>query len=281
MPGERGTRASWAGLLERAETIRLPDERLSRVEVWRTNVEPSDQLADLADIVLDAEERRRAATFVRPADRREYVTAHLLLRGLLARQLGCSPEQLRLRRAPCPGCGGPHGRPELESPAGTGAGARTQLHFSLSHAGGIVLVALADRPVGVDVEAWPVETTVSAVAPTLPVAERAAIAAASPRNRPAAFARAWARLEAYLKAVGTGIAVDLSRVDLLAAQASGWVIEDLPPADGLAAAVALAPPAWGEPRSEERLLVLDPRRQRDREHGGDEGETQHAQGRKT
>jgi 4'-phosphopantetheinyl transferase len=242
MPGERRTRESWARLLDHAETIRLPDERLPRVAVWRTNVEPSDRLAELADLVLDAEERRRAATFIRPADRREYIAAHLLLRGLLGRRLGRPPEQLRLRRAPCPACGGPHGRPELDPGDGDGEQRATPLHFSLSHAGGVVLVALADRPVGVDVESWPTEATVSAVAPTLPVAERAAIAAASRRARRAAFARAWARLEAYLKAVGTGIAVDLTEVDLLGAQAGGWVIEDLPPLAESAAAVALAPP---------------------------------------
>jgi 4'-phosphopantetheinyl transferase len=237
--------ATWAALIEHVEAVRLPDERLVRVEVWHADVARLDELSELGDAVLDAEERQRAATFARADDRREYVAAHLLLRGLLGRRLGDQPDRLRFRRAPCPACGGPHGRPELDLAGNGGPDREAPLHFSLSHAGGAVLVALADRPVGVDVEAWPSDETLTAVSPTLPVAERAAVAAASRRARPAAFARAWARLEAYLKGVGTGIAVDLSQVDLLAAQAGGWVIEDLPSGTGVAAAVALAPPLTG------------------------------------
>jgi 4'-phosphopantetheinyl transferase len=52
---------------------------------------------------------------------------------------------VRLRRLPCPSCGGPHGRPAVSGP--TGAGVR----FSLAHSGGPALLGLAAEPVGVDI----------------------------------------------------------------------------------------------------------------------------------
>ena len=129
--------------------------------------------------------------------------AHGLLRALLAERIGVPPDELRFGREPCPLCGGEdHGRPVLADP---GPG----LEFSLSRAAGLALVALAPTPVGVDVEALPDPGTVDDVAPLLHPAEQARIADARLAARPAAFARAWTRKEAYLKALGSGIAADL------------------------------------------------------------------------
>lgn len=206
----------------------------AEVRVWLLRVADLDP-ASLGVHWLDTEERARAATLYSDAHRREYVAAHLTLRALLARRLGEAPEQVRFRRAACPACGGPHGRPELAGRA------EPPVHFSLSHGDGLVLVALASAPVGVDIEPLPSEETVAAVTPTLPPAERAAVLDSPGAERRATFARAWARIEAYLKGVGTGIAVELAAVDLPAAQADGWVVSDLAADPGVAAALAMHP----------------------------------------
>jgi 4'-phosphopantetheinyl transferase len=192
---------------------------------------------ELDTTVLDAEEERRAGAFAADHDRRRYIAAHVLVRELLARRLDVGAAELRLGRSPCPACGGPHGRPELTWPSGTG------MEFSLSHSGDLVLVALlAGARVGVDVELVPSEETIRAVTPTLPAGQRAVIAEAAPGDRAQTFAATWARLEAYLKGYGTGIAVDLGAVDLAAAGADGWTIVDLDVGPGYAAAVAVAGP---------------------------------------
>jgi 4'-phosphopantetheinyl transferase len=205
----------------------------SSLELWWLSIgEVLD--GDLDTSVLDAEEERRAGALAAEHDRRRYITAHVLVRELLARRLNVSPAEIAFGRAPCPACGGPHGRPELAWPAGSG------VEFSLSHSGDFVLVALlAGASVGVDVELVPSEETVRAVTPNLPPEQRAVIAEAALGDRAHAFAATWTRLEAYLKAYGTGIATDLSAVDLAAVGATGWTIVDLDVGRRYAAAVAV------------------------------------------
>jgi phosphopantetheinyl transferase len=91
-----------------------------------------------------------------------------------------------------------HGRPLLARPAGTG------LHLSLATRAGLVAVALAHRPVGVDVE------RIDPLAPpplaVLHPRERETLLALPEAARPLAFARIWAAKEAYVKALGTGFA---------------------------------------------------------------------------
>jgi 4'-phosphopantetheinyl transferase len=211
------------------------------LELWWLSVgEVPNGALDLS--VLDAEEERRAGALAADHDRRRYITAHVLVRELLARRLDVGAAEIEFGRRPCPACGGPHGRPEVVWPAGSG------LEFSLSHSGDAVLVALlAGAPVGVDVELIPSEETIRAVTPTLPSGQRAVIAEAAPGDRAYAFAATWARLEAYLKGYGTGIAVDLRTVDLAAAGAAGWTIVELDVGSEYAAAVAVAEPEPGGP----------------------------------
>ncbi|MFJ9865365.1 4'-phosphopantetheinyl transferase family protein [Streptomyces sp. NPDC101165] len=194
---------------------------------------------------LDEAERRRATRFVRAADRVLYASAHIALRRLLAERLGTAPGLVRLGRDPCPGCGGPHGRPVV-------LGAPFPLHFSLSHTDGLVLVGLAAVPLGGDVQVLASDSRVVACAPALHPTEQAELARLDPPARRAAFTRLWARKEAHLKGVGTG----LLRAELAAhylgsggpaapAGPVGWTVRDIPCGLGHRAAVALRSPDPG------------------------------------
>ncbi|MGW6454789.1 4'-phosphopantetheinyl transferase family protein [Streptomyces sp. NPDC055078] len=184
--------------------------------------------------LLDAGEKARLDAFRRPADRDAYAVAHVTLRRLLGERLGRPPEAITLSREPCAHCGGPHGRPVL--PGG-------EAHFSLSHTGGMVLIALAAAPVGVDVEAVPDPGTVADVATQLHPRERAELAALPAGERAAAFVRCWTRKESLLKATGVGLNEELSRTYVGAgpepAARKGWSLGDLPVPPGYAAAVAV------------------------------------------
>ncbi len=139
-----------------------------------------------------------------------------------------------MTRQPCLGCGGPHGRPTVPGDA---------VHFSLSHSGDLVMTALADVPVGVDVEKIPGPHTVADVGPALHPDESAELDALAPAHRPAAFGRCWTRKEAYLKATGAGLTEDPSLTYVgTGANPAGpphWLITDHPAPPAYTAAIAL------------------------------------------
>ncbi|MFD5327508.1 4'-phosphopantetheinyl transferase family protein [Streptomyces sp. NPDC127092] len=218
-----------------------------RTELDPIEVDPS---------VLDARERERAAAFLRPADRTLYTVAHVALRTVLGRLLGERPEDLRFTREPCPCCGEPHGRPALAVSV-----PEPPLHFSLSHTRGRVLIATAPVPVGADVELRPEPEAVKDLVSVLHPSERAEIEAGieaatgagagsfvadreAQVRRAAAFGRIWARKEAYLKGLGTGLgrAPHLDDLSTGAAPPAGWSLYDLPGGPSHHAAIALRAP---------------------------------------
>jgi len=158
--------------------------------------------------LLDPVERERRAAYRLDADRDRFTTGVAVSRTVLDRLLRRPPEAVPLDRT-CPSCGRPHGRPRLP---GDGPP-----FVSVSHAGGLVPVAVADSPatgVGVDVE--PASADVDGLADqVLSPAERA-----SGGGRPDAVLRIWARKEAVLKARGTGLSNPMSSFSV-----------DHPPAD--------------------------------------------------
>jgi 4'-phosphopantetheinyl transferase len=148
---------------------------------------------------------------------------------VLARRAGVPPEELRYTREPCPICGGPNGRPVLALPG-------RSIQFSISRSGGLTLVAVDDRPVGIDVEAVPDADTVAEVSTLMHAHEQRAIDGAGAQQRAEVFARLWTRKEAYLKGIGSGIAHGL---DGEGPPDPAWSVSELPVGDGYVAAVAV------------------------------------------
>lgn len=85
-------------------------------------------------------EADRAASYSGPADQGRSLLGAALLRTAAAVFLGVAPSNLHVRRT-CEECGKPHGKPAIEG-----------VDVSVSHAGLLVVVAVSDIPVGVDVE---------------------------------------------------------------------------------------------------------------------------------
>ncbi|NGO71915.1 4'-phosphopantetheinyl transferase superfamily protein [Streptomyces sp. SB3404] len=185
---------------------------------------------------LSPEEREKADGFVQEADRDRYVVAHLALRRLLAERLGTDPGAVPFTRADCPVCGAPHGRPSV---------AGDPVHFSLSHAGDLVLIAFAPVQVGVDVERHPSSRAVAQTSSALhPREQRELAAVPEGEARSAAFARCWTRKEAYLKGTGAGLGEDVGityvgTLEGRPAEVPGWRLADLEAAPGYAAALAI------------------------------------------
>lgn len=216
--------------------VRVPVEGEDAPDVWTMPVDELDERADIS--ALDDRERRRADALLRPRDRRAFIAAHLLLRQLLGRRLGCAPGEIAYGRQRCPVCGGPRGRPVLDPP-------QPALHFSLSRSGDMVLVALAAVAVGVDIQRVSDRETQKEVTPLLHPAEELEIAGAPAEEQTRTFTRIWTRKEAYLKGVGTGLAHELSREYLgneeRAGPPAGWIVCELPAHESYIAAVAWRP----------------------------------------
>jgi 4'-phosphopantetheinyl transferase len=186
--------------------------------------------------VLDDDERRHAEAFTEADERERYLAAHVALRHLLGSYLQIAPQAVSYVREPCPSCGAPHGRPALLAPS-------SPLYFSLARSGELALIAIAPRPVGVDLEGVPQSETVAAVSALLHPAERAEITAAAPAQRTDIFTRVWTRKEAYLKGVGVGVADDLA-ADYLGITGrettpAGWALFEVPVGSGYSGAVAV------------------------------------------
>lgn len=217
----------------------------ARADVWHLRIPAWSAALDQASSVLDDEERARARRYVREVDRRRFVVAHIGLRRLLGTYLGIAPRDVALSRAPCPRCGGPHGRPKV-------LGTPPPLYFSMAHTADVALFALAAVPVGIDVEAVARSLVVEDVVAALHPDERLAIGSMPPDSRATAALGCWVRKEAYLKGLGTGLGVDPATVRVGCGAAKpvdepiatdgpeGWTVIDLPAGAGYLAAVALA-----------------------------------------
>jgi 4'-phosphopantetheinyl transferase len=164
-----------------------------------------------------------------------------LLRFLLGRLTGAPPGALSLDVAE-------HGKPFLKG----GPGGQSPA-FNLSHSGDLALIAVAaGGRLGVDVERFAPERDIGPVAVRFFSArERASLASLAPSLRRRAFYACWTRKEAYLKALGRGLAMPLKSfsVSLGPAEApellesdggvGGWWLEDVPlPSTSYAAALA-------------------------------------------
>jgi 4'-phosphopantetheinyl transferase len=190
------------------------------VEVWASVLEP----APAGTSACNPGEHDRAARFRDRAAGARWLAARHLLRTLVAERLGRAPDALEFEE-------GPHGKPSLPG-----------IEFNLSHAGGIAVVAIADRPVGVDVE------VPRRIARPAGVARRLGLewGTLPGPDRAATLLRAWTRTEALLKATGTGASAGLAGAEDRLAPA-GWVVVDLDlgaHAVGAVAAVAAQGADW-------------------------------------
>ncbi|WP_323097434.1 hypothetical protein [Intrasporangium sp. YIM S08009] len=184
------------------------------VGIWSVAV-PADVTALGAHLAaLDAAERRRVSETTVASVAASRAAGYLLVRRVVGEVLGVPPAGVALDRT-CPRCGEPHGRVRVATDTG--------LHVSVTHVGRAGWPEAPDAPDAPDaVRSRPrvVAVAVTRLAPVGIDLVRTGEAdfpgfdavALHPDDEPAgdavARARAWARKEAALKAVGTGLDVD-------------------------------------------------------------------------
>jgi 4'-phosphopantetheinyl transferase len=148
---------------------------------------------------LTAAERARFDRFRHDADRWMFALGREMARTIVGAALGVDPAAWTWRE-------GPHGRPEIGSPA-------TDLRFNLSHSAGLVACVLGrGRAVGVDVEDLTRRAPDPAVVLRYCSPEEADDVRAHGDRWRDRFLTYWTLKEAYLKARGLGISVALSDI---------------------------------------------------------------------
>jgi 4'-phosphopantetheinyl transferase len=152
--------------------------------------------------MLSPDERARAGRLVFPRDRHRFTAGRAFLRGVLALYQREPPAALRFRY-------GTYGKPELDV-------GEAEVRFNLAHADDLAVCAITTGgDVGVDVERLrPLADAEGVAAQFFSARERAALFALPRAFRQRAFFDAWTRKEAFLKALGSGLARPLDGFDV-------------------------------------------------------------------
>lgn len=174
------------------------------VPVWSAALDQPAEVAQCLYGWLAADERARANRFQFERDRRRFIVARGVLRSIVGGYLQLAPDRIAFVY-------GAQGKPGL-APAHA-----SLLHFNVAHAHELGVYAFAlNQAVGIDVE-----YTLRHVREADQVAQRffsayeyEAYRALAADERRRAFFRCWTRKEAYLKAIGTGLAHALDRFDV-------------------------------------------------------------------
>ncbi len=174
-----------------------PDE----IHVWRIDLAAGTG-SPAGATVLSPDERERAARLLCEHKRAQFIAGRSALRRLLGHYLGAAPQTLTFRY-------GPRGKPALA----TGAAHRTlQFNFSNSRDLGLLAVATA-REIGIDLEYRHRGISVAPLARhILSPGEAAAFQRLPPQRHKQALLATWTRKEAYVKALGVGLARSLKQL---------------------------------------------------------------------
>ena len=225
------------------------------IHIWSISLDPPPDRAERLSRLLAQDEKERADRFRFDRHRRQYAVGRGALRTLLAAYLGTRPELISFSY-------GPRGKPFLAEPLAAGAGG---LQFNLSNSDEMALVGFVRGvEIGVDIE------YMKSMPDCLEISERffsqseREVLRSLPREvKEEGFFNCWTRKEAYLKAVGEGLAAPLDSFDVTlapgepprmltlegdAARAARWTFRHFRPAEKYIGALAIegAPPAGGE-----------------------------------
>ena len=225
-----------------------PKLQPGEIHVWSVRLDPPADRVEALGRSLSPDEWARANRFRFDRHRRQYVVGRGALRELLAAYLGTRPELVRFNY-------GPRGKPFLEE--------RSDLYFNLSNSDEMALIGFVlGREIGVDIEYLKRMPDCEQIAERFfSESERVVLRGIPAERKEETFFNCWTRKEAYLKAVGEGLAAPLDSFDVTLAPgepprmltlrgdaeaASRWLFEHLRPAPDYIGAIALEREREGE-----------------------------------
>ena len=231
-----------------SDTVKL--ER-GEVQVWFGRLDRTPARLARMRTILSPDEAARADRFLMDVHRNRFVAARALLRDLLAGYLAEPPAAIRFAY-------NQWGKPAL-APGFAAADVR----FNLSHSQDLALYAFAlEREVGVDLELIRGDFANERIAENFfSPAEVAALRALPREHQARGFFNCWTRKEAYVKARGQGLSIDLKSFVVSLApgeearflrgeECRGWSLKSLDAGAGCVGAVVAqgTPTRIAEPR---------------------------------
>lgn len=217
------------------------------VHIWRTALNQEPAIVRKLKEVLSDDELERASRFYFEKDKNQFIVGHGFLRRTLARYIDIDPVDLRFLY-------GPSGKPSLTKDHGP-------IRFNMSHSENLAVVAVTlDREIGIDVEFIHEIVEIDELADhffnSLETGVREWSSSEMKRDE---FFRCWVDQEAYLKALGSGLANWSEQIQILRNQESSygilplanrsaelchWFLWEHVPALGYVGAVVAEGPGW-------------------------------------
>ena len=202
------------------------------VDTYCVDVDAPEIDAGRYSAVLSAEERSRAGQFRFERDRRRYTARRGILRELIGSYLACDPAAVAFVH-------NAYGKPAL---------AQGDLRFNLSHSHGVALYAFCQgADVGCDIERRDAKFAAEQIPERFFSREEVRVLRSLPvHEQTQGFFNCWTRKEAYIKAVGRGLSIDLDSFDVSLAPdepaalrrgCEGWSVQSFAPMPGFQAAV--------------------------------------------
>ena len=210
------------------------------VHIWQVPLEQLPPTIErLAQLISD-DERARAELFHFERDRNHYFVGRGVLRITLGKYLGISPEQIQFQY-------GDHGKPALPG---------LPLRFNLAHSNNLMLLAVTlHHEIGIDVEHLHLMPEAEGIASRFfTKAENKALRALPESQKLEGFFIQWVCKEAYLKALGDGLAKPLDEFEILSTirrpqgllkvvdnptESKRWFFKVFRPTDGYIAALTV------------------------------------------
>jgi len=156
-----------------------------KIEVFFSDIRLTNEMCRTLYTGLSHAEREKADRFLREDDRLRFITGRRMIRTFAAERLGMSAPKILLTE---------YGKPYI--------GGAKDFHFSISHSGHLVVIAVSDSPVGIDIEQHiPVEWR--ELSDTFTPVEREMLGRAA--DPVSCFYRIWTIREAFAKEEGIGL----------------------------------------------------------------------------
>lgn len=178
------------------------------VHVWRAELNVAGSEIRRLYTSLSEDERERAATIVFDRVRSRFIVSRGVLRGILSSYLGEPPGELRFGY-------GEFGKPAVTARRGH---RQSPICFNVSHTQDILLVAVATRDIGVDIERVEhrcVQNSIQIAEQHFSAEDLAFLVQMPGYLRQKSFLALWTRKEAVAKAVGRGLSLSLDRIPVL------------------------------------------------------------------
>ena len=188
-----------------------PFSEIEQVALVHVDLTPNAAHEAEAFAWLDGAEQERWNRFLYPAPRRRFALCRAALRAIICGQLECSNKELVIRAA------------EYDKPFALLQSEPADISFNVSHSGRHGSLAFApEGRIGVDVEErvmpHDLEGLIDAV---FTLDERAEIALTSEPDKTRDFFRLWTIKEALIKALGAGLSLDVSKLEVPVAMRQG------------------------------------------------------------